>query len=183
MRSNFLINLYCWSLVASSSLPTDSELSNQIVKLNKRPSSPLSNPRKDDAQHNWNFRVMEIITIQTTKQKNAKDYAKRSENGLKWKIWTQLHHNENSSVMQLPSAANQIRVATDTKQAREMKLSCESPEKVRRLGERRKKISYLHLVFTWSDDCPFCVLLSIGICICKWEELLRRHTESSTRHV
>jgi hypothetical protein len=33
---------------------------------------------------------MEIITIQTTKQKNAKDYAKRSENGaengLKWKI-------------------------------------------------------------------------------------------------
>ncbi len=111
------------------------------------------------------------------------DCAKRSENGLKWKIWTQLHHNENSSVMQLPSAANQIRVATDTKQAREMKLSCESPEKVRRLGERRKKISYLHLVFTWSDDCPFCVLLSIGICICKWLELLRRHTESSTRHV
>jgi hypothetical protein len=109
MRSNFLIILVCWSLVASSSFQTDSELGNQIVKLNKCPSSPLSNPHKDDAQPNWNFRVMEIITIQTTKQKNAKDYAKRSENGLKWKIWTQLHQNEKSSVMLLPSTANKIR--------------------------------------------------------------------------
>ncbi len=113
MRSNFLIILYCWSLVASSSLPTDSDqlFGNQIVKLNKRPNGrhPLWVTQAKTMQSSIEFSELWKLLPYDNQGKNAMDCTKRNANGLKWKTWTQLHQNENSSVMQLPSAANQIR--------------------------------------------------------------------------